>query len=95
MTGGVALIVVCELVEVECSVPVREIRTVTTDHQTKHNDNYVNYSTLHLLNTITKKCNFFSFIKHNTDTFTHTQQKTTITLHTQVNSKAKKESFWL
>ena len=31
MTGGVALIVVCELVEVEGSVPVGEIRTVTTD----------------------------------------------------------------
>ena len=55
MTGGVALIVVCELVEVEGSVPVGEIRTVTTDHQTNHNDNYVNYSTLPLLNTITQK----------------------------------------
>ena len=64
MTGGVvALIVVCELVEVEGSVPVGEIRTVTTDHQTNHNDNYVNYSTLPLLNTITQKCNLlFSII---------------------------------
>ena len=72
MTGGVALIVVCELVEVEGSVPVGEIRTVTTDHRTNHNDNYVNYSTLPFLNTITQKCNFFSFIKHNTDTHTNT-----------------------
>ena len=63
MTGGVALIVVCELVEVEGPVPVGEIRTVTTDYQTNHNDNYVNYSTLPLLNTITQKCNFlFSII---------------------------------
>ena len=59
MTGGVALIVVCELVEVEGLVPVGEIRTVTTDHQTNHNDSYVNYSTLPL-NTITQKCNFLS-----------------------------------
>ena len=59
MTGGVALIVVCELVEVEGSVPVGEIRTVTTDHQTNHNDNYVDI----LLNTITQKCNLlFSII---------------------------------
>ena len=63
MTGGVALIVVCELVEVKGPVPVEEIRTVTTDHQTNHNDNFVNYSTLPLLNTITQKCNFlFSII---------------------------------
>ena len=49
-----------ELVEVEGSVPVGEIRTVTTDHQTNHNDNYVNYST-HLHNiTITQKCNFLN-----------------------------------
>ena len=32
-----------ELVEVESSVPVGEIRTVITDHQTNHNDTYVNY----------------------------------------------------
>ena len=31
MAGGVAVLVVCELVEVEGSVPVGEIRTVTTD----------------------------------------------------------------
>ena len=63
MTGGVALIVVCELVEVEGSVPVGEIRTVTTDHQTNHNDNFVNYSILLHNNTITQKCNFlFSVI---------------------------------
>ena len=49
----------CELVEVEGSVPVGEIRTVTTDHQTNYNDNYVDI----LLNTITQKCNFlFSII---------------------------------
>ena len=47
----------------EGSVPVGEIRTVTTDNQTNHNHNYVNYSTLLLLNTITQKCNFlFSII---------------------------------
>ena len=52
----VAVIAECELVEVEGSVPVGEIRTVTTDHQTNHNDNYVNYS-------ITQECNFlFSII---------------------------------
>ena len=54
-----------ELVEVEGSVPVGEIRTITTDHQTNHNDNYVNYSTLPLLNTITQKCNFLYFNAHN------------------------------
>ena len=54
MTGGVALIVVCELVEVEGSVPVGEKRTVTTDHQTNHNDNYVNYSTLLFLTQLHK-----------------------------------------
>ena len=43
------------------SVPVGKIRTVTTDNQTNHNDNYVNYSTLPLLNTITQKCNFLYF----------------------------------
>ena len=66
MTGGVALIVVCELVEVEGSVPEGEIRTVTTDHQTNHNDNYVNYSTLLHNNTITQKYNFlyFYYTKH-------------------------------
>ena len=36
----------CELVEEEGSVSVGEIRTVTTDHQTNHNDNYVNYTSL-------------------------------------------------
>ena len=61
MTGGVAVIVVCELVEVEGSVPVGEIRTVTIDNQTNHNDTYINYSTLPLLNTITQKYNFLSF----------------------------------
>ena len=61
MTGGVALIVVCELVEVEGSVPVGEIRTVTIDHQTNHNDNYASYSTLLHNNTITQKCNFLYF----------------------------------
>ena len=53
MTGSVALIALCELVEVESSVPVGEIRTVTTDHQTNHNDTYVNYFYTPLLNTIT------------------------------------------
>ena len=31
MVGGVAVTLVCELVEVEGSVPVGEIETVTTD----------------------------------------------------------------
>ena len=65
MTGGVAVIAECELVEVEGSVPVGEIRTVITDHQTNHNDNYVDI----LLNTITQKCNFlFSILYYFTIT---------------------------
>ena len=56
----------CLIVEVEGSVPVGEIRTVTTDHQTNRNNNYVNYSTLPLLNTITQKCYFLYLINTTT-----------------------------
>ena len=49
----------CELVEVEGSVPVGEIRTVTTDYQTNHNNNYVNYSTLLLTKLHKKQFHFF------------------------------------
>ena len=80
MTGGVALIVVCELVEVEGSVPVGgEIRTVTTDHQTNHNDNYVNYSILLFLTQLHK--NAISFPKLIIILISHKKYKNIFTMY--------------
>ena len=80
MTGGVALIVVCELVEVEDSVPVGgEIRTVTTDHQTNHNDNYVNYSILLFLTQLHK--NAISFPKLIIILISHKKYKNIFTMY--------------